>query len=264
MRQYLSQLEKIRDDQRERLGELSDYSKIWLKPILKRTDRIYYGACEFGGTKIRYIGDASKPEVCMIREERYLSKSLAAIEHDILLIEAFLEGYQSISFSDINSRLPKTYRADIYRADVRNMAARKWKKQAEELKASFGVFRPEELIHSTIDGTLVRSKSEALIYNTLVEGGYTFAYELPLRGQNRLFYPDFTVLSEIDYKTEVRIEHQGMFGKSDYRDRSVSREYDYWNSGFLPARDVFFTFDDNKGGFDIGPVLDILKSHVRP
>ena len=88
-------------------------------------------------------------------------------------------------------------------------------------------------------------------------------YELPLKGPNRTFYPDFTILSEIDYKTEVRIEHQGMYDKDDYRDRSEAREYDYWSNGFLPARDVYFTFDDNKGGFDIGPILEILKSRVR-
>ena len=111
---------------------------------------------------------------------------------------------------------------------------------------------------------MVRSKSEALIYNFLLEAGYTFVYELPLKGTHRTFFPDFTILSEIDYKTEIRIEHQGMYGKDDYRDRSEAREYDYWSNGFLPGRDVYFTFDDNKGGCDIGPIAEILKSRVRP
>ena len=50
----------------------------------------------------------------------------------------------------------------------------------------------------------------------------------------------------------------------DYRDRSETREYDYWSNGFLPGRDVYFTFDDNKGRLDIGPIVEILKSRVRP
>ena len=111
---------------------------------------------------------------------------------------------------------------------------------------------------------MVRSKSEALIYNFLLEAGYTFVYELPVKGSYRTFFPDFTILSEIDFKTEIRIEHQGMYSKNDYRDRSEAREYDYWSNGFLPSRDVYFTFDDNRGGFDIGPIIEILKSRVRP
>ena len=235
-----------------------------LKPVLRRKNKTYYGARKSGGEKTRYIGAESKPEVCMIRESRYLSRSLEAIERDIQLIENFLAKYESISFTSISEKLPKTYRSNNYRSNIRNMAAKKWKLQAEAYKATFDPFKPEELTQRTIDGTMVRSKSEALIYNYLLEAGYTFVYELPLKGPGRTFYTDFTVLSEIDYKTEVRIEHQGMYGKNDYRDRSEAREYDYWSNGFLPSRDVYFTFDDNKGGFDIGPIAEILKSRVRP
>ena len=260
---YLAQLKSIRNNQQARLSELSDYSQLILKPVNKRNDLVYYGVCRLGDKKVRYLGNESKPEIILIRESHYLAKSIETIERDIKLIEEFLAKYESISFGSVNMRLPKAYRSGKFRADIRSNAAKKWKQKAEAYKATFEPYKPEELTHTTIDGSKVRSKSEALIYNFLLEAGYTFVYELPLNGPNRTFYPDFTILSEIDYKTEVRIEHQGMYDKDDYRDRSEAREYDYWSNGFLPARDVYFTFDDNKGGFDIGPILEILKSRVR-
>ncbi len=264
IKDYLAQLKRIQSSQQARLAELSDYSQVFIKPLVRRKDRIYYGARKKGVKNPSYLGDESKPEIQLIREARYLSKSIQTIERDITLIESFLKKYESISFGSINNRLPKSYRSKTFRSELRSKAARKWKEQAEAYKATFEPFRPEELTQPTIDGNMVRSKSEALIYNFLLEAGYTFVYELPLKGSHRTFYPDFTILSEIDYKTEIRIEHQGMYDKNDYRDRSETREYDYWSNGFLPGRDVYFTFDDNKGRLDIGPIVEILKSRVRP
>lgn len=261
---YLVQLKNIEARQEARLKELSKYSTMTIKPVRKRKGTIYYGACEKGKPNVRYIGKESKPEIGLVREHRYLSMSVNTIKYDIALIENFLSKYESITFSRINQKLPKSYRSDRYRAEIREDAARKWKQKAEAYKATFEPYRSEELIQPTMDGNMVRSKSEALVYNYMLEAGYTFVYELPLKGSHRTFFPDFTVLSEIDYKTEIRIEHQGMYGRNDYRDRSEAREYDYWSNGFLPARDVYFTFDDNKGGLDIGPVAEILKCRVRP
>ena len=261
---YHDQLRRSMGVQQARLSELSEYSQMILKTISRRHGNSYYGVYKAGENTVRYLGNDSNPEVGLIRESRYLTESIKTIEFDISLIDDFLAKYESTSFDSINIKLPKTYRSNSFRTDIRNKVAKKWKEQAEGYKATFAPFKPEELIHRTIDGTMVRSKSEALIYNYLLEAGYTFVYELPIKGKDRTFYPDFTVLSEIDYKTEIRIEHQGMYGRNDYRNRSEAREYDYWSNGFLPARDVYFTFDDNRGGFDIGPIVEILKSRVRP
>lgn len=263
MKDYLAQLKAIRNNHAERLSDLSDHRYKMLKPVMIRDGFVYYGAWKPGENRVRYIGNASKPEIRMIREARYLLESISVIDRDISLLESFLANYESVSFAEVNGKLPKTYRMEGARADIRNKAAMQWKQQAEAYKATFEPYRPEDLTQPTIDGNMVRSKSEALIYNYLLENGYTFVYELPLKGKGRTFFPDFTVLSEIDYKTEVRIEHQGMYGNEDYRNGSEAREYDYWKNGFLPGRDVYFTFDDNKGGFDIAPIIDILKARVR-
>jgi len=111
---------------------------------------------------------------------------------------------------------------------------------------------------------MVRSKSEAFIYNYLFEHGYTFVYELPFEKDGKWFYPDFTILSEIDYQSVIIIEHQGAMSVETYRDGAFKREYKYWNAGMLPNYDVYFTYDTNRGAFDISPIKEILHTRVRP
>lgn len=264
MEYCLDHLKAMRSDQEARIKKVSKYSDTRIKQLLVRNKRIYYGAAKVGSNKIRYIGNDSKPEIGFIREARYLSKSLSIIEKDIMLMEDFLDRYESTSFNNVNMKLPKAYRASSFNNETSNEIAARWKQKAEAYKASFKVFRPEELIHRTVDGNMVRSKSEQSIYNTMAEAGYTFVYELPIKGMTRWFFPDFTILSEIDYSTEVKIEHQGMFADDNYREKAEARQYEYWRNGYLPGRDVYFTFDDFNGGFDIQPIMDILKMRVRP
>ena len=137
----------------------------------------------------------------------------------------------------------------------------------ENYKASFPPYRPQELIHPTHDGTMVRSKSEALIYNYLLDMGVTFIYELPLRitynGKQSLLLPDFTILSEDDYKTVIFIEHQGMMSTPFYRDKFNESVYKYWLNNYIAERDVFFTFDSPNGTLDDRPIRDIIFRRVR-
>ena len=137
----------------------------------------------------------------------------------------------------------------------------------EQYKRTIDLFRPEELIHKTRDGSFVRSKGEALIYNYLLEAGITFVYELPLRirydGKRSLLLPDFTVLCETDNKSIIFIEHQGMMNDPRYRNKFIESVYKYWSNDYLPERDVFFTFDLPNGGFDDTAVKSIIRRFVR-
>ncbi len=262
---FLDELKNMDAKRSARLCELEEYSDLQLKIATVKNGIPYYSFKKRGEKKFAYLGNQSNLTVRRIHEARFIRKSLDIIRKDIDLLETFLRNYESVEFQHVNSQLPKRYwnlRAES--AIVRKKKAREWKDKMEKYKLQFPPYRPEELIHTTIDGTKVRSKSEALIYNMLFEAGYTFVYELPLKGKTRTFYPDFTILSEIDYKTVIRIEHQGKMGDDEYRQRSEAREYDYWNNGFLPNRDVYFTYDDCKGGFDITPIVEILCSRVRP
>lgn len=259
------ELKDLRRRQKLRLNELNEFTAFRLHVTGCINGVTYFSVRRAGETKHRYVGNELKPEIRAIMEARYLQKSLEFLDKDIELLDNFLREFKSVSFRSVTDSLPKTYRSHrSKRNKPKEQLAAEWKEKAEKYKAAKGTFREEELIHTTEDGAKTRSKSEMSIYNYLLAHDYTFVYELPVETGTRTFYPDFSILSEIDYKTVIYIEHQGKMSDPKYKDDSEVREYDYWKNGLLPGRDVYFTYDDNRGGFDIGPIVDILRLRVRP
>jgi hypothetical protein len=182
------------------------------------------------------------------------------------MVQSRLEDYDSNS---IDLRLPETYRLGLLSTNsAADPRAVLWKKEAEGLKASYiavhGVFHPEELNQPTDDGSMVRSKSEASIYNLLLRMGITFVYELPTKTRTKTRFPDFSILSEVDYKTVILIEHQGMMGETEYKERFNDRVYDYLRAGYISCINIFYTFDSIDGSVNTNPILDIINLKIRP
>lgn len=78
-------------------------------------------------------------------------------------------------------------------------------------------YMPESRIYDTKRGDMVRSKSEAIIADMLLDLGIPYHYEKPIRlkgGAKR--YPDFTLL-KVAAREEVYLEHFGLLDDEDYR-----------------------------------------------
>ena len=264
--EYRHELCERLERESRRLKQLDGYGSRKLK-IMQKEKKRYYSTVEFDG-KVVYLGNDDNREVKKIKEAHFLQASLKELKHEITLLDQLLCKSRDISYGSINNSLRKAYRgAEVQSLQNKSDIAREWKAFAEYEKSLHPPFMPERLIHKTHDGTMVRSKSEALIYNTLLELGVTFVYELPIRIRvgNKDFWllPDFTILSERDYKTVIYLEHQGMMSTQQYRDKFNDTVYKYWTNGYLPERDVFFTFDLPNGGFDDVPIKDIIHRHIR-
>lgn len=257
-------LKNARDFQRLKYKKLKRFAGMQLHQCNCKNGISYYSVRKDGNSPFKYVGNDNKSIVKSIKEERFLALSLQTIENNIEIAERFLNSYKGTSIDEINNMLPKSYRLSAINNCYQSDFAKEWKEKAEAHKSKFPIIHPERLTQPTIDGKMVRSKSEAMIYNQLTVDGYTFVYELPIEVNGRILYPDFAILSEIDYKTVILIEHQGMMDDFQYRTNAENREYIYWKNDYLPGRDVFFTYDDMHGRLDIGPVMDILKTKVRP
>ena len=263
-KQLIDILERNRIVAERRMKELQDYGSSYLNRRRGNNGRYYYYKRERGQNKYAYLGPESCDEVNHIREYRYLKKLLDIIERDRQVLGILVEEHVPADYDAVNDRLPELYRgARVKSAAADNKVRRKWKKEAEAYKARFRPFKPEELKVRTNDGTYVRSKSEGLIYNLLLEQGITFVYELPRRIGNKMYWPDFTILSEIDNETELYIEHQGMMSVEYYRDRFFEKLLEYWNDGYVQGLNIFFTFDGPDGGVDLTPVHELIRNRVR-
>lgn len=266
---YLKEIKSRCSSESRRLDQLKDYSHQKLRLTHNRSGKEYYYVYVPERKGYKYLGNCDNNDVNRIKEAHYLQLSISKLQHEIQLIENMLSMDEDLSYEHINGELNKAYRnARISQPKSMSVIAKEWKESKEEYKRSIPPFRPEELIHKTRDGSYVRSKGEALIYNYLLELGVTFVYEYPLtirQGyKETLLRPDFMILSETDYKTVIFFEHQGMMNDTLYRDRFKEKVYKYWINNYLPERDVFFTFDLPNGGFDDTPIKSILQRYIRP
>lgn len=266
---YLENLKRQYSIQSNSLKQLHEYADRRLKIISHKNGSDYYAVMTPGDNRYRYLGTGSNDEVQRIKEAHFLKLSTAELRAEIAAITALLKKDFCSTYEKVNLKLTKAYRdSSLFSDQSTTHKASAWKTEMEHYKSSFDPFKPNELIHKTHDGTLVRSKGEALIYNYLLSLNITFVYELPLRINTSpgrgLLLPDFTILSELDYQSVIYIEHQGMMSISSYRDKFQESVYKYWSNNIIPQRDVFFTFDLPNGGFDDGPIKDIIASHLRP
>ncbi len=269
----LKSLIQIEANQTARLDELKEYECLSLKYDRRSDGKGYYsvsqGVDSDGSRTFRYLGDASNDTVRYVKEFRHLKTSLKVLGKDIKLLKQVLSRLQDFDSNSIDSMLPETYRRGLLSTSTASdPRAGLWKKEAEERKAAYiavhGVFHPEELIHPTDDGSFVRSKSEASIYNLLLRMGITFVYELPVRTKTKTRFPDFSLLSEVDYKTVILIEHQGMMTEPEYNERFNDRVYDYLRAGYISCVNIFYTFDTIEGSLNTNPILDIINLKIRP
>lgn len=266
MNKTLEALIRMKDIQEKKYHQISAHEKSVLKVRKDPGGKQYYSVQRKGTKKFAYLGSSFVKEVNDIKEARYLKKSLARIEANISILRTAADKLESVDYDDVNISLPAVYRdpdLSYAYAGTGNRKAARWKQMMEARKAEYEVFRPEELKVRTDDGMYVRSKSEAMIYNTLLSMGIAFVYEMPLMISGKLYRPDFVVLSEIDYETLIIIEHQGMMNNEQYRNRFYEKLYQYYSAGFIQGINIFFTFDASDGGFDKTPVEDIIRTRIK-
>ena len=115
-----------------------------------------------------------------------------------------------------------------------------------------------------MDGTMMRSKSEVILANILILSGIPYVYELPMIIKGEMILPDFTILSLIDLKTEIIIEHQGMIFVDYYADKFIKSVKTYLKSSLVINRDLFFTFDTAEDTPDTRELESILVKFVKP
>ena len=100
----------------------------------------------------------------------------------------------------------------------------------------------ENLIHKSVAGIMVRSKSEALIVSALVKNNIPFRYECPLYLNDHVLYPDFTVLHPKTKKIYYW-EHFGKMDEDGYIKTTNMKINTYFSNGINPANNLIMTFE---------------------
>jgi len=271
-KEILEDLRSMKHRMDRQLASLDSYSAWKLKKnSAKQSKHCYYDAILPDSKKRRYLGNESNEKVLNVKRYRYAQKASEIIETDIEVLESLIRNYISPDYNNINNCLPVTYQTSLSVDNTENAfstslppEAIKWMQVLKEEKASYPPYKPEQLRFEALDGTKMRSLGEVIIANFLLMSGIPFVYEAPMKINGELVLPDFRILSLIDLKSTIIIEHQGMIFTEDYPYKFIRSLRLYLQSDLVINQNLFFTFTDEKGRLDIRQLTEIIRQFVKP
>lgn len=151
---------------------------------------------------------------------------------------------------------------NLREAELSLDTAQKWYQKLLELKESIPVKYPEKCTVSTIDGTLVRSRIEAIIYDHLVSAGLLVIYEFPIIIEGRIVYPDFLILHPLTGKLYI-LEHLGYWYHdakgAGYRNNFCIKTVELASLGFVLGKNTLTTFEDGGGTIDTEKIDKMIQ-----
>lgn len=119
----------------------------------------------------------------------------------------------------------------------------------------------EKLIHKTIRGEMVRSKSEVIVANILDKMKIEYFYEEPLNVSGKTYIPDFTL--RYQGKTAY-LEHLGMLRDKSYKKRWEEKRGNYERVGIAETLgNLIITEDGLDGSLDATLIESKIKEWVK-
>lgn len=113
-----------------------------------------------------------------------------------------------------------------------------------------------ERIHKTVDGNLVRSKSEVIICDLLARSGLKYEYERKLEyAPGKVINPDFTII--LANGKELYWEHIGMLGNEKYSER-WSEKMDIYEK-YFPGQ-LLKTYESGAISSDAEKIINKIKN----
>ena len=120
----------------------------------------------------------------------------------------------------------------------------------------------QALIHRTLKGDLVRSKSEVIIANMLFEAGIEYDYEKELDlGDDGVRIPDFTI-EDAESGLCFYWEHCGMLGDAAYNRHWTEKQALYKKHGIVEGVNLIVSKDSLNGGIDSAEIKRLIDTYL--
>ncbi len=258
IRQELERNIEAREDLEQRLNTLP---RGRLRAC-RKTGGVYYTYITETGEM--YLGKRKPELVGQIKERKYAETALEVVTTNVKYLKALYENYRPFETGEIVEMLPETYRIETTETGVFNgryTNARAWENAPYPKRVEWD---PERKApgHVTLKGDSVRSKSELTIANMLHSKGIPYRYEQEIQVDGIYICPDFIVYVETENKVKI-LEHCGMMFDRGYQADYARKVATYIAGGYMPDRDVFFTYDDKDGNLDTRLIEKIIEENFR-
>ena len=184
----------------------------------------------------------------LLADKKIAINRLSALEKELRATELYLRHYpketELINLFDTESRLVEL---------INVFDCLPWHLQDFSSNPSF----PENLKHPSPSGHMLRSKSECLIDMELFYRNIPFRYECELNVLGHISYPDFTFYNEKSNEYKYW-EHFGMIDDPKYRKRAFEKMDAYISQGFVPGKDVIFSFETSSAPLTVTTIDRII------
>lgn len=219
--------------------------------------KYYHSITEEGVRKRSYI---SKSDISFIRSlllKKFWSWSLDSAQNELSAIQAYLDKH--ISDEQAKASFQKSFPPESLTllgnsADL-SRSADDWQNASYEKLTA----HPEQKMHKTARGELVRSKSEVIIANCLYKHHIPYRYENQLLLGGAPCYPDFTILHPSKNCLYIW-EHFGLMDQHAYRERSIEKLNNYMRFGYTPSMNLICTYESSKTALS-GSYVEMLVRH---
>lgn len=220
------------------------------------------------GKYIKSYQKNGKEKIYIKKKEQNMAERLALKKYYQFLEKELSNEKQAIMMY-LKQSNSKTDMVELFlsqNSEFKSLLDKQFKPRSKELEewmnASYekNPYHLENLIHKSISGNCVRSKSEALIDMVLYTNKIPYRYEDALQCGSSIIYPDFTIrhpkTGEFYYW-----EHFGMMDNGKYIENVVSKLRMYLTNGIIPTMQLIMTFETKEKPFTSEEAAEIVEKY---
>ena len=222
--------------------------------------------CQHGAYKKWYISDGHQ-KTYIPKAQHILTKHLALRKYLALTLDDLLQEEKALDYYlNHRSHMQRTEQWMTEHPEVSPLLSNYFKQDSPELSSwitseyEHNPNYPEQLIHKTTSGNLVRSKSEAMIDTFLYKNKIPFRYECALHLGEIILYPDFTIkhpqTGELFYW-----EHFGRMDDPSYSKNAYSKLQLYNSHGIVPSIHLITTYETKENPLSTEVIEKIIEHY---
>ena len=220
-----------------------------------------------GKREPRYLGDAGSEKLQKVARSSYKKVLMQVVKHNIIVLKKAAKSYRPVTRSAVIAKLSPCLQNLRFDAEYDTIMKELKEWANEDYQHNPKPFKDTVILAK--DGTRVRSKSECIIYNILLEAGIPFHYDpvmtfkrLNMHGEIEEYSesPDFLI--KCPDESYIIIEHAGMLTLPQYAADLANKLQIYQLNGYFMGYSLFVTSDDIEGGIDsqeISKIIDCIR-----
>ena len=223
---------------------------------IKKSKNGLYFYQSVGGSHEKYIRKNDLNTVQRMIQRDYLEKVYKISQHEDDVIRRFIRDYPELILEKVIDTIPDERKKFINPIVIPDeQYVRLWMDVPYTPKG----FAKDVPFFITKKGERVRSKSEMIIADKLLDNGIPYKYECPVVvGDNEIIHPDFTILRVRDRKI-IYHEHCGKMSDPGYVEDMMERSIKYSLAGIILGDRLFYTFESSKTPLDVRVLDNMIR-----